>query len=313
MKYLERSLEVATVNNDSELITRAKSLIDNVRINMGESEPDMSTYTQMKKRYELEAKKSESGVDTIQIGVAFAETLKNVHHRGVESERLFMKLREICQRVHGSEHKLTKLVHSKQSEKSSVRMRSEGNDNSYILFDYDGSFQKCMGMNQDINVISAILSESKRGGKFRVPIDSLSIDDVVFDNGTIVFSSPQPVGCNGDLDKFILGDMRRAQLVDEKMFKEYDQDVVDGRLKPAELNFKDLKLGDIRAWYKDTKCYMIHWEDESIAPCAVPRDRVFVPNCICSKCIESNKQFMFSPNEHFPKYCEWGQEEGKDK
>ena len=95
-----------------------------------------------------------------------------------------------------------------------------------------------------------------------------------------------------------------CQLDMEKQ-EEYDQDLVDGKVKPTELNINNLKLGDIRAWDKDTKCYTIHWEDESIPPCAVPRDRVFVPNCICNKCIESNKQFMFAPNRHFPKNCEW--------
>lgn len=31
-------------------------------------------------------------------------------------------------------------------------------------------------------------------------------------------------------------------------------------------------------------------------------------NCICKKCIESNQQFMFTPNKHFPKNCEWDQD-----
>ena len=284
-------------------------MIAMVRSNMGEDEGVTESLKKQKKLYEDMAKKSESSVDAIQIGVAHAEALKKRFKHGVESSRLFMKLREICQRVHGSDHKLTKLVSEKNETCFTVRMKSGGNGDSYILMDYDGCFEKCVGMSENLNVLSAILNESKDGGEFRLPINSLSIDDVVFDNGTIVYSSPQPFECNGDLDQFMLGDMRRAQLVDTEIMEEYDQDVFDGRVKPAELNFKDLKLGDIRAWDKDTECYTIHWEDESIPPCKVPRDRVFVPNCICNKCIEYNQQFMFAPNEHFPKNCEWDKDE----
>jgi len=284
-------------------------MISAVRSNMGEDEHVIASLHKQKKLYEAEAKKGESSVDAVQLGVEYAEAIKRVQHRGVESKRLFMKLREICQRVHGSNHKLTKLVREKNGTSSTVRMRYRGNGDSYILMDYDGSFEKCIGMSENMNVLSANLSESKGGGGFRLPIDSLSIDDIVFNNGTMVYSSPQPVGCNGDLDKFVLGDMRMSQLVDMEKVREYEEDAVNGRVKPAELNFNVLKLGDIRAWDKDTKCCTIHWEDESIPPCKVSRDRVFVPNCICNKCIESNRQFMFVPNRHFPKNCEWDKDE----
>jgi len=280
-------------------------MISTVRSNMGGDEHVIASLHKQKKLYEREAKSSESAVDTIHGGVAYAEAIKRVQHRGVESKRLLEKLREICQRVHGSNHKLTKHVREKNKTCFTVRMKFGGDGDSYILMDYDGSFEKCVGMSENLNVLNAMLSESKGGGGFRLPIDSLSLDDIVFDNGTMVYSSPQPVGCNGDLDKFVLGDMRMSQLVDMEKVREYEEDAVNGRVKPAELNFNVLTLGDIRAWDKDTKCYTIHWEDESIPPCKVPRDRVFVPNCICDKCIESNKQFMFVPNRHFPKNCEW--------
>ena len=306
LKYFEKSLGVARANVDPELISRAESMISMVRANMGEAEHVKPAFINRKKMYETEAQSCESSVDAIQLGVEYAESLKKLHHRGVESARLLMKLHEICQRVHGPDHKLTKLVCSKKSDRSSVWMRSEVTVDSYMLMDYDGSFDKCVVMNKSPNALLAMLSD---GGGLRLPIESLSIDEVVFDKGTIVYSSPQPVGCNGDLDQFVLGDMRRSQLVDEVMLEEYDQDVADGRAKPTELNFKDLVLGDVRAWDKDTKCYTIHWEDESIPPCAVPRDRVFVPNCICNKCIESKQQFMFAPNEHFPKNCEWDRQD----
>jgi len=309
LKYYEKSHALATANNDPNLTTRTESMISTVHANMTDGKYDTAGILKQKKMYEARVREGgESSFDAVNFGVGYAEIIKRVQHRGVESERLFMKLREICQQVHGSDHKLTKHVHSKRSKQSSVWMRSEVTGDSYILMDYDVSFEKCIGMNKNMNVLSAILNESKGGGEFRMPIDSLSIDEVVFDNGTIVYSSPHQVECNGDLDKFVLGDMRCSQLVDEAMIIEYDQEVVDGRLKPAEMNFKGLKLGDVRAWDKDTGCYTIHWEDESIPPCKVPRDRVFVPNCICKKCIESNQQFMFTPNKHFPKNCEWDQD-----
>ena len=224
LKYFEKSLGVAKANNDSELITRAESMISTVRANMGDGKYDTASILKQKKMYEARVREGgESSVDAVNFGVVYAETIRRVQHRGVESERLFMNLREICQQVHGSDHKLTKHVHSKKGEYS-VRMRSEGSGDSYVFFDYDGSFEKCMGMNQNVNVLKEILAESKEGGGFRLPIDSLSIDDVVFDNGTIVYSSPQPIESNsGGLDKFIVGDMRRAQLYDQEMFNEYDQ------------------------------------------------------------------------------------------
>lgn len=316
LKYFEKSLAIVTANTkDPALISRAKSMISMVRSNIHKEEAENTNiHTEevafaQKDLYERAAKESESSVDAVQFGVSYAKFIKRVQHRGVESARLLMKLREICQRAHGSDHKLTKLVYSKKSQ-SSVWMRSESTGDSYILMDYDGSFEKCMVLNKNPNALSECYeSKGGGGGEFiRLPLETLSIDEVVLYNGTIVYSSPQPIECNGDLDQFMLGDMRRLQIVDDEMWKEYEQDLFDGRLKPAELNFKDLKLGDIRDWDKETECYIIHWEDESITPCAVPRDRVFVPKCICNKCIESNKQFMHSPNNQFPGKCEWHQD-----
>ena len=269
-------------------------MISMVRANMGEAEHVMASLHKQKKMYETEAQSCESSVDAIQLGVEYAESLKKLHHRSVESARLLMKLHEICQRVHGSDHKLTELVRSKKSNQSSVWMRSEGNGYPYMLMDYDGGFEKCVVMNKDPTALFALFAKGGGG----LPLESLSIDDIVFDKGTIVFSSPQPIECSGNLDQFMLGDMRFWQINDKEKREEFEQERVDGRFN-AELNFKDLKLGDVRAWDKDTKCYTIHWEDESI-PCAVPRDRVFVPKCICDKCIESNKQFNHPEAEARP-------------
>ena len=94
--------------------------------------------------------------------IEVSEHIKRVQHRGVESKRLFMKLGEICQRVHGSDHKLTKLVHSKRSELSSVWMTSEVTGDPYLLYDYDGSFEKCVGFNKNIYALKDLCCIHRR-------------------------------------------------------------------------------------------------------------------------------------------------------
>ena len=281
MKYFEKSLDVATANNFPEGISRAKALISMVRSNMGEAEHVTASLDQMEMIHEIEAKKSESSVDAIQSGVRYAEALKKSSKQGVKSTRLFMKLREICQRVHGSDHKLTQLVKKKKKDCSTTWMSSEGNGDRHIFMDYDGSFEKCVGLNKDLNIFQALSTETSI--ESLIPIQSLYIDDIVFDDGTPVFSSPHPISSNVDPNQFKLGDIRI-----------WDLGAGGSRnltITPTELNAQDLKLGDIRSWDKNTKCYTIQWEDESIEPCAVPRDRVFVPSCFCDGCMEFNKQF----------------------
>ena len=262
------------------MISMARSNMARHKMEEAAEEEDLTAcYIQKRKQlYEIEAKKCESSIDAVGMGVSYAEAIKKVHHYGFESRRLFMKLREICQRVHGPDHKLTKLVCSTMKSCSTVWMRYNGNGDRFVFVDYDSSFKMCVGMRKN-----PLEGEG-------LPFRPLSIDEAVFDNGTIVYSSPQPIESN-NVDQFMLGDMRLWLIMDDEKKKEYNQDFVDGRLKPAKLNFKGLKLGDIRDWDEDTECYTIYWEDESVVPCTVPRDRFFVPKCICDKCIESNKQF----------------------
>ena len=178
MKYYEKSHTLATANNDPNLTTRTETLVSTVRANMGDGKYDTASILKQKKRYEsLVREGGESSVDAVNFGVQYAEIIKRVQHRGVESTRLFMKLREICQRFHGSDHKLTKLVHSK---KPSVWMTSEVTGDPYVLYDYDGSFERCVGFNKNIFALKEILDESKGEGGFRLPLETLSIDEVVF-------------------------------------------------------------------------------------------------------------------------------------
>ena len=48
----------------------------------------------------------------------------------------------------------------------------------------------------------------------------------------------------------------------------------------------DGQLGDVRAWDNETKCYTIHWEDESLEPCEVHQSNAHAPSCICSNCMK---------------------------
>ena len=52
----------------------------------------------------------------------------------------------------------------------------------------------------------------------------------------------------------------------------------------------DGQLGDIRSWNSESKCYTIHWEDESLEPCEVHQSNVRVPKCISDERIQSLKR-----------------------
>jgi len=45
------------------------------------------------------------------------------------------------------------------------------------------------------------------------------------------------------------------------------------------------ELGDIISWDDETKCYTIRWEDESLEPCQIPRDKIRIPRCLCDECM----------------------------
>ena len=51
------------------------------------------------------------------------------------------------------------------------------------------------------------------------------------------------------------------------------------------------KLGDIRSWDPDTKCYIIHWEDNNLEPCAIHHSKIVVVKCVSSDGFE-----LFSPD-----------------
>ena len=282
--YYEKSLDVATVNNNPEGINRMKTTITAVRSDIGElkltSEPEY--LEQIKELYEVEAGKNETSASTIQCGIQYAKALKKYHH-GVQSERLFQKLLKVCKRIYGSHHKLTKQVRSTKNEGSNVWMTSEGNGECYVFMHYDGSFEKFVGYDKNDKT-----KETEDGSL--LPVQSLSIDEVILDKGTIVFSSPNPIAHNDDPNQFVLGDISIWQLRKGKVTTRDDINT-----KPTELNSQDLKLGDVQSFDPETKCYIVHWEDESIETCSVPRGRVFIPLCICTACIESNAQFTAPP------------------
>ena len=48
----------------------------------------------------------------------------------------------------------------------------------------------------------------------------------------------------------------------------------------------DGQLGDVRSWNNETKCYTVHWEDESLEPCEVHQSNVRAPSCICNNCMK---------------------------
>lgn len=51
-------------------------------------------------------------------------------------------------------------------------------------------------------------------------------------------------------------------------------------------------LGDIRSYDAKSKCYTIHWADETLEPCAVCRRSIMIPQCVCLACMETDPILM---------------------
>ena len=64
------------------------------------------------------------------------------------------------------------------------------------------------------------------------------------------------------------------------------------------------ELGDIISWDDETKCYTIRWEDESLEPCQIPRDKIRIPCCLCDECMECGGNPFPLKDKKIPKTAE---------
>jgi len=162
---------------------------------------------------------------------------------------------------HGADHEITKAVAYKQSIFTcrAVSVSSNEADNlqhvkalsfeeykdgdHYRFIRYDDSFERC--------IVKDGADNSDATKSF-----SLSTDDIIFALGT-------PVICHDKNSDF--GDRIYCEETDYYTIRNLIGE--DGVLR----------LGDVRAWNNENKCYTIHWEDESLEPSIVHRSKVIVP------------------------------------
>ena len=191
-----------------------------------------------------------SSCDTIREGLTYAKALKN-HHHGVESETLLTKLYDISKRYQ-SDHEITQSVNSLKSHCYARVVSVSSNEASN-----HETVQALSFKDYDDDDVPRYHFLEYDGSFDRCVIEG----PITYDGGPtnktslstddIIFALGTPVICHG-LDY-----------------------IIDG------------ELGDIRSWDSESKCYTVHWEDESLEPCEVHQSNVRVSKCICDECIQS--------------------------
>jgi len=244
--YLEKSLDVSKANKFPNGCIRVRGFIEDVKSEINECDSEESLVCQ-KQIYEQTSKEfGETSQNAIQTGLKYASTLKRLH-QGVKSELLVYKLNDISYRNHGPDHRITKLTLSRKSK--------------YM----------CRAVSISSKKSSDEISQA------------LSYND--YDVGGTYY---QFLKYDRNFDRcIVIGPMRMGSSNDDsKELSLSINDVVFALGTPviretASLDNKE--LGEIRSWDHDTKCYTVHWVDESVEE--VHRSKVWVPKCICDKCM----------------------------
>jgi len=255
LRYLEKSLEVSTANNYDYGIVRAKGLICMINSKLSGQTDDEENLKSHKMMYEQQTKKfGKSHPDPLKSGIQYAKRLKH-HHFGVKAERLFIELYEISTRYHGPDHELTKSVRNNKSH--------------YMA-----------------RVVSV---SSNEAGRFQ-SVQALSVKDYSDHNDTVVFyhiheydGISKRCVVNGPLICSNTTMNNEVHLSTDDIIFALGTPVVCLDSGNADI---DQQLGDIRAWNNETKCYTVHWEDESLEPCEVHQSNIHAPSCICSNCMK---------------------------
>ena len=257
LRYLEKSLEVSTANKFDYGITRAKGLISMIKDKLADkgNEGAAESLKSHRMMYEQQINTfGKSSCDPINSGMQYARALK-YHHHGVKAERLLMELYKISLQNHGADHEITQRVSSMKSRYMS-------------------------------RIVSVASNEAGRFQSFR----ALSVKDYVSDSDCVVFY--QLKHCDGGIRErcIVEGPLICSNTTSNKEISLFTDDVIYALGTPiiclySEIAAIDQQIGDVRAWNNETKCYTVHWEDESIKPCEVHQSNVRVPNCICDKCL----------------------------
>jgi len=249
LMHLERSKAVLQKHGESIGIARIEALIIEATAEISEDYDVEGLIKCTEEKYnETIKERGPSALDTIQVGLDLARTLKN-HHYGWRAEGLFGELHKLSQLNHGDGHYLTKNAHEAMY-RCLARMVSLPSDNGgqaigfkeyhdedkdvifYQLWNYDNNFETC-----------AIEGPFGRDREMSRSTLRLATTDIIYTLGTPVF--------------FIPGDGEEHR----HLFR---------------------KLGDIRSYDPETKCYTVHWKDDSLEPCAVHHCNLVVSNGISS-------------------------------
>jgi len=253
LRYFEKSLEVSTANKFDHGIVRAKGLIHMVNSNLSGQVNDESLKSH-KLMYEQKVDAfGQSSCDTIKTGLQYAKALKN-HHHGVKAERLFIELYEISTRYHGHDHELTKGMDDIKAH-FMVRVVSVSSNKA-------GRFQSSQALStQDYYNDNAMLYQLRQYNEsFErcVVKGPLLYSDGPTTNNEISLSSDEVI--------FVLGTPVAVGVICHGLER--------------------VQLGDVRSWNSESKCYTIHWEDESLESCEVHQSNVRAPSCICNNCMK---------------------------
>ena len=166
-----------------------------IEAKMSGNEPKLDTteeITYWQNRYNQSKSSGENDTSTIYQGVELALALFNAHH-SIESERFLTKLMQICRRVHGQDHRMTKYT-LEILEHVKMRLVHLGTGHPYQALRYENN-------GESIVVQGPIIDEEKRDGEKILNIDT---KDVIPYPGTpmVVHSLRRNSRFNGKIGDF---------------------------------------------------------------------------------------------------------------
>jgi len=257
LKYLKKSLEVSTAH---DLPTdRVEGIISHMESEL-DGEYDEESLKMMYEQKIDDLGKSSYG--SIKSGLLYARALK-LNHQGVKAERLLMELQDISKQHHGSDHEITKAVSDK---KSWFRSR----------------------------IVSV---SSNEAGRFQSSSRALSFEDYDDDYDDNIAAIYRFMKYDGSFERCVVKEAQQNGFTSNDEFSLFSDNIIFALGTPVicyDLENPDIdgKLGDVRAWNSESKCYTIHWEDESLEPCEVHQCNVRVPRCICDTCMEGGGELF---------------------
>ena len=266
IEFLEKSLQVCKDHNLST-VDRIEGMITSLKFNLVVNPSSEDILKNHKNMYEqLIRFESKSSISAIRAGEDYGRTLK-VHNHGVEAEWFLTKLAEISHSNHGPEHEITQNVSSLKHH--------------------------CMDRVVSVTSSEAGIHQSSRALSFVEYVDdeTMFYRFLKYDGNFERCLVEGPLICSGSTTN-----KQMSLLSDEIIFARGTPVIC----QDTNTNI-DGQLGDVRSWNSESKCYTIHWEDESLEPCELHQTKVRVPKCICDECRHTNP---FSCNFEVSLHCE---------